>query len=92
VKWASNFGLEGGKEGSSRLSLAGFLKDTNSVVVVRSWNTSTQGEISVLLFNELGGQVCSQPQGRSFTSSVPPFYADRYAAVTTHATRLGSRA
>lgn len=77
TKWLSDFGVEGGNEGSSRLRLAGFLKDTKSVVVVRSSNTSDrQGEISVLLFSELGERVSSQPPGRSFTPSVPPFYAD----------------
>jgi len=77
AKWLSDFGVEGGNEVSSRLMLAGFLKDTNSVAVVRSSNTSDRhGEISVLLFSDLGERVSSQPPGHPFTPSVPPFYAD----------------
>jgi hypothetical protein len=79
ARWLSDSGVEAGKEVSSRLTLAGFLKDTDTVVVVRSSNSVKQGEVSILLFRAVRHPVSSEPQLRSlapFTPILPPFYAD----------------
>ena len=51
AKWLSDFDVEPRKELGSRTNLAGFLRDTDSVVVIRNWNSSVSESIAVLLFS-----------------------------------------
>lgn len=76
AKWLSDFDVEPREELGSRTILAGFLKDTDSVVVVRNWNSSVSESIAVLLFSARGEQVPTQPPVRVLSEDLLPFYAD----------------
>ena len=64
AKWLSDFGVEPRKELGSRANLAGFLRDTDSVVVIRNWNSSESESIAALLFSTRGEQLPTQPPVR----------------------------
>ena len=76
AKWLSDFDVEPRKELGSSTNLAGFLRDTDSVVVIRNWNSSVSESIAVLLFSTHGEQVPTQPPVRVLSEDLLPFYAD----------------
>ena len=75
-KWLSDFGVEPRKELGSGTKLAGFLKETDSVVVIRNWNSSDSESIATLLFSARGEQLPTQPPVRVLSETALPFYAD----------------
>jgi hypothetical protein len=74
--WLSDFGVEPRKELGSSANLAGFLGDTQSVVVIQNWNSSESESIATLLFSTGGEQLPTQPPLRAFPETTLPFYAD----------------
>jgi len=76
AKWLSDFDVQPRKELGSTTNLAGFLKDTDSVVVIRSWNSSESESIAVLLFSAHGEQGPTQSPVRVLSEDLLPFYAD----------------
>jgi len=76
AKWLSDFGVEPRKELGSIADLAGFLGDTDSVVVIRNWNSSGSESIATLLFSTRGEQLPTQPPVRVLSETLLPFYAD----------------
>ena len=76
AKWLSDFGVEPRKELGSRANLAGFLRDTHSIVVIRSWNSSGSESIATLLLSTGGEQLPTQPPVRLLSEDLLPFYAD----------------
>jgi len=76
AKWLSDFGVGPRKELGSSANLAGFLRDTDSVVVIRNWNSTEGDSIATLLFSTRGEQLPTQPQVRVLSETPLPFYAD----------------
>jgi hypothetical protein len=94
AKWLSDFDVEPRKELGSRTNLAGFLRDTDSVVVIRNWNSSVSESIAVLLFSAGGEQVPAQPPVRVLSEDLLPFYADPHNSRlwVFHCTVISARA
>jgi hypothetical protein len=76
VKWLSDFGVEHREESGSGTKLAGFLKDTESVVVIQNWNSSVNESIAILLFSARGEQLPTQAPVRVLSENLLPIYAD----------------
>jgi hypothetical protein len=76
AKWLSDFRVEPRKEVGESANLAGFLGDTDSVVVIRNWNSSVGESIAVLLFNAGGEQLPNHTPVRVLSETSLPFYAD----------------
>lgn len=76
AKWLSDFGVELRKESGSSTNLTGFLRDTDSVVVIQNWNSSVSESIAILLFSARGEQLSTQPPVRVLSETLVPFYAD----------------
>jgi len=76
AKWLSDFDVEPRKELGSRTNLAGFLRDTDSVVVIRNWNSPESESLATLLFSTRGEQLPTQAPVRALSETTLPFYAD----------------
>ena len=76
ARWLSDFGVEPPKELGASTNLAGFLNDTDSVVVIQNWNSSERESIATLVFSTRGELLRSQPPVRVLPETALPIYAD----------------
>lgn len=76
LSWLSDFGVEQSTGPNGEIELAGFLKDTDSIVVTEARHGNATGSVSTLLFDSSGKQLTAQPIVHSWLGSLLRFDAD----------------